>query len=248
MSSDEQGQKRIIQGIVTGIVKKNWDESEKHPGMVEVEINLGEDEKLLTDWVRVAQPYAGDGYGAYWLPEEGDEVLLAFHMGDLNNPYVIGSLWGGARKIPLQTVNACNTVKRIKTKGGHEIVFSSEKDKERLEINTPKELKITLEDETQTILVQNQDGKNMLKINGKDGEIEITAENAISFNSSSGGASLKLDGSQKKATLKADTISLESQQCLQMKVEGMLELKSGASLSVKSGGVLELKGALIEIN
>lgn len=232
--------------------------------MVQVEIDLGEEDKFQTDWVQVAQPHAGDGYGAYWLPEVGDEVLLAFRLGDLSRPYVIGSLWGGDNKIPSETANAKNTIQRIKTKGGHEIVFSAEKDKERLEIHTPKNLKITLEDETQTILIQDKDGKNMLKVNGQEGGIEITAENAISFNSSCGGAFLKLDGSEKKAILKADTISLESLQHLQIKGKGTLELTGGtslsaksdgalnltgsASLSVKSGGVLELKSALVKIN
>lgn len=236
MGSFEQEQDRSIQGVVTGIVKKNWDKD--HPGMVQVEINLAE-ETFTTDWVRVALPYAGNGYGAYWLPEVGSEVLLAFQRGDLNHPYVIGSLWGGDNGIPSQTANADNTVKRIKTKGGHEIVFSDETDKERLEIHTPKNLRVTLEDETQTIVVQDKNGKNMLKISGKDGGVEITAENEISFNSAGGGAVLSLNGAGKHAVLKADMISLDSPQHIEIKGQGTLKL---------TGGMVELQGALVKIN
>ena len=57
--------------VTTGKVVKNWDD--KHPGMVQVEIFLGEGGKNRTDWVRVAQPYAGKEFGFYFLPEVGDE-------------------------------------------------------------------------------------------------------------------------------------------------------------------------------
>ena len=46
--------------VTTGKVVENW--NEKHPGMVQVEIFLGENGKNRTDWVRVAQPYAGKEY------------------------------------------------------------------------------------------------------------------------------------------------------------------------------------------
>ena len=39
--------------VTTGKVVKNWDD--KHPGMVQVEIFLGEGGKNRTDWVRVAR-------------------------------------------------------------------------------------------------------------------------------------------------------------------------------------------------
>ena len=181
MGTYEEGQGRSIHGIALGIVTENLDASGKHPGMVKTRISL-EKEELVTDWVRVVQPCTGGDCGAYWLPEVGDEVLLAFHMGDLSRPYVIGSLRGANNKIPPQIPEA-DTVKRIKTKGGHEIVFSDEEGKECLEIHTPKNFKIILEDETQTILIRNKDEKNILKIDEQSGAIEIIAEKDISFNS-----------------------------------------------------------------
>jgi uncharacterized protein involved in type VI secretion and phage assembly len=249
----EKKQEQKISGITTGVVKENWDEKEKkHPGMVKVEFFLGEEGKTLTDWVRVAQPYAGNGYGSYWLPEVGDEVILAFNLGDLNKPYVIGSLWNNQDKIPEKTVTEKNTVKRIKTKGGHEIVFEEETDKGRLEIHTPKNLKITLEDEKEMITVQDEKGKNLLQIDGKNGKIAVTAEKTISFKA--GDTTLELDGQGKKATLKAGTISLEAEQALQMKGQNLkaqgtlVELKGDASFKVQSSAMLELKGAMTKIN
>ena len=47
-------------------------------------------ESLQRCWVRVAQPWAGKGYGAFFLPRIGQEVLVDFIEGDPDQPLVIG--------------------------------------------------------------------------------------------------------------------------------------------------------------
>jgi uncharacterized protein involved in type VI secretion and phage assembly len=53
-------------------------------------------------WARVAVPFAGAGRGAFFLPDVGDEVVVAFLHGDSRLPLVIGGLWNGGATPPEQ--------------------------------------------------------------------------------------------------------------------------------------------------
>lgn len=55
--------------------------------------------EFVSNWARVAAPMSGNHSGAFFRPEIGDEVLVAFDGGDIGTPYVIGSLWN-ARMLP----------------------------------------------------------------------------------------------------------------------------------------------------
>jgi uncharacterized protein involved in type VI secretion and phage assembly len=56
----------------------------------------------LRVWARVASPLAGADYGAWWIPNVDDEVLLGFIEGDVRFPVVLGSLWNGGAAPPRQ--------------------------------------------------------------------------------------------------------------------------------------------------
>lgn len=44
-------------------------------------------------WIRMASPMATDGGGMYFKPEVGDEVLVNFENGNVERPYVVGTLY-----------------------------------------------------------------------------------------------------------------------------------------------------------
>jgi phage baseplate assembly protein V len=51
-------------------------------------------------WARRATLDAGHERGTWFVPDAGDEVLVAFENGDARKPIVIGALWGSTQKPP----------------------------------------------------------------------------------------------------------------------------------------------------
>jgi type VI secretion system secreted protein VgrG len=51
-------------------------------------------------WLRVAQTWAGAGWGALHIPRVGQEVIVQFIEGDINRPIIIGSLYNGKNAPP----------------------------------------------------------------------------------------------------------------------------------------------------
>ena len=51
-------------------------------------------------WVRVSQPWAGNGWGWQYLPRVGTEVVVAFVDGDPDRPIVIGGVYNGEQMPP----------------------------------------------------------------------------------------------------------------------------------------------------
>lgn len=64
-------------------------------------------------WVRMATPFATNGGGVTFKPAEGDEVLLNYEDGNIERPYIVGSLqskyttsfWGGLDDRVIQSKN-----------------------------------------------------------------------------------------------------------------------------------------------
>lgn len=262
----EDGGQANIYGVAIGVVKENWDKA--HPGMIKAEISLGSSGKNLTDWIPVAVPYAGKEFGTYFLPEIGSQVLLAFHMGDINCPIVIGSLWNQTDVVPPETANEKNTVKKIKTKGGNVITISEESGKEKISIQTKGELKAELDDENQKIILQDKEGKNAISIDSKNGTMNFKSEKKAVFNIN-GQPMLTLDGEGKAVKIKAGKIEIEADQSLTMKgqtagldgnslkIQGQqleltakasMAIKANASLKAESSGMTEIKGSMLKLN
>jgi phage baseplate assembly protein gpV len=92
-------------------------------------------------WARVAVPAAGMASGFYWLPNEEDEVLVAFEQGDLNAPYVIGCLWSAMAPPPLPS--PLPQMRLIRTPQGNQIIIT----------DAPPTITISTASGTQSILM-----------------------------------------------------------------------------------------------
>jgi uncharacterized protein (TIGR02594 family) len=117
----------LAPGFVSAEVVDNRDP--EHRGRLRVRYRWQE-QPSRTLWVRVAAPYAGNGRGVLFLPEPGDEVVIAFEQGDPERPCVMGSVWNGKDRAP-------GTL-RIVTRSGNTLRLSDEPGKELAEIHTSR--------------------------------------------------------------------------------------------------------------
>lgn len=90
-------------------------------GRIRVEFIL-KGSRIESEWLQVMSFYAGPGYGAFFQPAKGDTVLLAFGNGDASRVYVLGCLWDGTQKPPVE-MDRQQDVRVIRTKSGKTITL-----------------------------------------------------------------------------------------------------------------------------
>lgn len=201
----------VAEGIVTDV------NDPKKEGRVKVKFPWF-DEQMETEWCRVAQFYAGNDYGAFFIPETGDEVLIAFVHGDMRLPIILGGLYNGQDKPP-SARSAEKDQKLIRTKGKHEILLDDSNGKQRVRIKTNGghsadltdqdrkiEIKstqghsVTLDDQGQKIAVKTSSGN---QVTLDDGGTKITIQ-------TSGGQSIVLESGSIKLTATSVVVSATS--------------------------------------
>jgi uncharacterized protein involved in type VI secretion and phage assembly len=92
-------------------------------------------------WAPVASPLSGRERGMFFMPEKGDEVLVAFEQGDFDHPIVVGFMWNGNQRAPEPDYQ--NRV--ILTPGGHTLRFEDGDDK-RIILRTAAGHEVRLDD------------------------------------------------------------------------------------------------------
>ena len=116
--------------VAPGVVTNNQDPD--NLGRVKVSFPwLAEGEESA--WARVVTPVAGAQRGLFWLPEVGDEVLLAFEHGDPGRPYVLGGLWNGTDTPPTDAGDG-RDVRVLKSRSGHLVRLDDSSGAEKIEI------------------------------------------------------------------------------------------------------------------
>ena len=143
--------KPVIAGPQTATVvcaSGNEIETDKH-GRIKIHFHWdreGKKDQTSSCWVRVAQPWAGKGYGMFALPRKDQEVVVHFLDGDPDRPLVIGSVYNNvnmpAWKLPDQaTVSGVKTQssKEGEAKLANELRFEDKKGKEYIWFHAEKD-------------------------------------------------------------------------------------------------------------
>lgn len=187
-------------GVVIGIVTNNRDPDGLHRVKLRFPWLGAEDE---SNWARVAAPMAGPKRGFYALPEVDDEVLVAFDHGNVDHPYVVGSLWNGKDTPPEDNGKGSNDHRSLTSRSGHVLRLDDSSGSERIEI-------------------VDKTGNNRIVIDSSTNGIRIEAQGDIELTSSTGKVKISAVGielaSQAGVTVQAQTtldMSAQAQATLQ---------------------------------
>lgn len=116
--------------------------------------------------VRVAQLWAGSGWGSVWIPRVGMEVVVEFLEGDPDRPLVTGCVYNGNNKSPIKfpSEKTQSTIKSQSSKGGtsadhfNQIRFEDKKDQEEIYIHAETDRKMVIERDDVIEIGERKDG------------------------------------------------------------------------------------------
>jgi uncharacterized protein involved in type VI secretion and phage assembly len=202
-SSEITHESGYAKGVAVAIVTQNKDDD----GLCRVKVRYPwHDKPRESYWARLAVPMAGDGRGTVFIPEVDDEVLVGFEREDLRFPYVLGALWNGKDKPPLNNGDGKNDKRIIKSRKKHYLLFDDGA-KGIVELAHENGAMVRFTD-TEIELKDSQG--NQLKIE-KSGAITLQANTSL--------------------TIKAATISIEATGTLDLKANATLTLR-GALVNI----------------
>ncbi len=127
-------------------------------------------------WLRVLQPWAGQGYGAQYIPRVGDEVLVGHFQGDPNQPFVRASLYNAVNTPPweLPKHKARSGIKTASIPGRdkhHEFRMDDSKGKEQLYIHSSKDMDTLVQND-----LREQVRGDSHQLIGEDQHIEVKGD------------------------------------------------------------------------
>jgi uncharacterized protein involved in type VI secretion and phage assembly len=159
---------------------------------------------------RMMMPNAGNKRGMYWMPEVGDEVVVAFEADDPNAPIVLGALYNADSATPDQAQPSNdNNVRTIVSRSGHEVTLD----------DSPGAGKVT---------VKTKDGRGLTLDDTPPGKIELSTPSGIS---------IKLDDATGTLTLSAPTAIVLESASLSLLVSGIMSVTATAAMALTAGTI-----------
>ncbi|BAY84775.1 Rhs element Vgr protein [Calothrix parasitica NIES-267] len=199
-----QNKNQGFNGVTIGIVTNNKDPD----GLGRIKVKfpwLSQTEESY--WARVLTPMAGNDRGIYFLPEIDDEVLVAFEQGNMSLAYVLGSLWNGKDKPPVQNDDGKNNQRVIKSRSGHQIILDDTEGEEK-------------------IIIQDKTGKNQILIDSKENKMNIKVEKDLTIETK---GKITLKSSDDDVAIECKNLSIKTKENYQ------LEAGKNCNITAKSG-------------
>lgn len=226
---------KCFSGLHLAIVVKVGGDKDKL-NQVKTKLVSEGDHGIELDYAPVLTNSAGKNYGIVSLPKKDDFVIVAFLDNDIQRPVILGSVPTPTKKPPIQVDgDNNNTIRTHKTADGLELTIDEKKDASKITIKTKSENVFTWDDKANSISFKSKDGKTAISIDIKNSKIKMKAQ-TISINAEQ---SIEIKGGEKiklsnKSGLKVDSAG------------GSLDVNV-SNIKLKSSGVANIKAASANI-
>nr|WP_294860573.1 type VI secretion system tip protein VgrG [uncultured Fluviicola sp.] len=225
-----------IEGLHIGVVRKiDGDPAKEY--RIQVEIPLLNTDKNLV-WARLSNFWSSKSFGAFFIPNIGDEVVLGFLNNDPTYPIILGSMYSSANAAPLE-IDAKNPIQLMQTKNG--IKFEMDDENKVVTVTTPGANKMVLSDKDKSVTMADQNGN---KIVLSDSGILIQAAKEITIKA---GTEVKVDAGT-NANVKAGVNVAVKGTNVELTADASFTAKGNASAELSAAGQTAVKGAIVMIN
>lgn len=225
-----------IEGLHIGVVRK-LDADPAKEYRIQVEIPLINSDKNLV-WARLSNFWSSKSFGAYFIPNVGDEVVLGFLNNDPTYPIILGSLYSSANTAPLE-IDAKNPKQFLQSKSG--LKFEMDDENKIVTVTTPGANKLVLSDQDKSVTMADQNGN---KIVLSDSGILIQAAKEITIKA---GTEVKTDAGT-NASVKAGVNATVKGTNVELTADASFTAKGNASAELSAAGQTTVKGAIVMIN
>jgi type VI secretion system secreted protein VgrG len=217
-------------------------------GRVKVQFHwdrVGKSDENSSCWIRVAQGWAGTGWGGLFIPRIGNEVVVSFLDGDPDNPLITGAVYNAQKTVPytLPDNQTRSTVKSQSSPNGsgkfNEIRFEDKAGSEELYVHAQKDMTLeVLNDNTATITKDDS-----LTVNGKQ---TISVKQDRSLTVTDGNETHKVSTGTRSVTVKGDETHTNNGKFTHS-VDGDYSLSVAGKMSISVTGGLTVKASDITI-
>jgi uncharacterized protein involved in type VI secretion and phage assembly len=206
----------------------------------------------VTDWARVMQLGAGNNVGLQMMPHPKDEVVVAFENGQLDSPFVLGSVFGRTSgKISNDKLieNGQPVIAALTTKAGHQLIFDDSANSSSITLQTTNGDSCSIElDAKKGITITTKGDRDVIVKSASS--VHVTTEKDAKIKAKDvtvdAAAGVKVNG-KSKVEVKAPNVNVTADSALKLKGTNVT-VDATANLTLKATGSVSVKGAVVKLN
>ncbi|MBD1229505.1 type VI secretion system tip protein TssI/VgrG, partial [Xenorhabdus griffiniae] len=203
----------------------------------------GKSDDQSSCWIRVTQPWAGQGWGMLAIPRIGQEVVVDFLHGDPDQPIVTGRTYH-ASNIPPGGLPGSKTQMAFRSKthkgeGYNELLFEDAKGSERLALHAQRDMDTTVLNDRSTRVMHDHTesvGHHQVLSVRADRHKEVVGMEVSSI------------GTRQVTVEKTSVLSAKGQITLQSTESGITLGNTKGSISIDADGNIHITGNTVIVN